>query len=109
MHSLLQALGLLTALPVHTPRDAGLEAAPGRAMWAYPLAGALIGLGLLLLAACLDLTGLARGALPLAAALLLAAWCALTGALHLDGWADCCDALFVPAGRERRLEILRDP
>ena len=29
--------------------------------------------------------------------------------LHLDGWADCCDALFVPLSRERRLEVMKDP
>ncbi len=104
-----QALGLLTALPVRIPRDEGLEAAPGRAMWAYPAAGAVIGLGLLAVAALARLAGLDRTAPLLAAALVLVAWCGLTGALHLDGWADCCDALFVPATRERRLEILHDP
>jgi adenosylcobinamide-GDP ribazoletransferase len=109
MHSLLQALGLLTALPVRVPRDEGLEAEPGRAMWAYPLAGAVIGLGLLVLGALLHVAGIDQKAPLLAAALVLVAWCALTGALHLDGWADCCDALFVPVTRERRLEILHDP
>jgi adenosylcobinamide-GDP ribazoletransferase len=43
-----------------------------------------------------------------AAALLLVAWVALTGALHLDGFIDCCDGLLAPVSRERRLEILRD-
>jgi adenosylcobinamide-GDP ribazoletransferase len=28
--------------------------------------------------------------------------------LHLDGWVDCCDALFASTSRERRLEILKD-
>ncbi len=34
----------------------------------------------------------------------------VTGALHLDGWADCCDAAFAP-GRspEQRLALLKDP
>jgi adenosylcobinamide-GDP ribazoletransferase len=41
-------------------------------------------------------------------ALLLVAWVALTGALHLDGFVDCCDAMLAPVSRERRLEILRD-
>lgn len=44
----------------------------------------------------------------MASALLLAAWVALTGALHLDGFVDCCDALLAPVPPERRLEILRD-
>lgn len=72
------------------------------------------------------LVGLAVAALPTAAllaplpampraALALALWVLVTGALHLDGWADCCDAAFAPprasAGetRERRLAILKDP
>jgi adenosylcobinamide-GDP ribazoletransferase len=33
----------------------------------------------------------------------------LTGALHQDGLADCADALGVRSGRERRLEVMRDP
>lgn len=33
----------------------------------------------------------------------------LTGALHLDGLADTCDALFSVRDRERMLEIMRDP
>jgi adenosylcobinamide-GDP ribazoletransferase len=72
------------------------------------------------------LVGLAVGLLPAAALLLpipdapraalaLAAWVCATGALHLDGWGDCCDAAFAPpkgdeaATRARRLEILKDP
>jgi adenosylcobinamide-GDP ribazoletransferase len=49
------------------------------------------------------------------AALALAAWVVVTGALHLDGWADCCDAAFAPPlasveeTRARRLAILKDP
>jgi adenosylcobinamide-GDP ribazoletransferase len=33
----------------------------------------------------------------------------LSGALHVDGFLDCCDALFASASPERRLEILKDP
>ena len=72
------------------------------------------------------LVGLAVAVLPTAAllaplpalpraVLALALWVAVTGALHLDGWADCCDAAFAPpratAGetRARRLAILKDP
>jgi adenosylcobinamide-GDP ribazoletransferase len=42
------------------------------------------------------------------AALLLATWVALTGALHLDGFLDCCDGLLAAKPPEKRLEILRD-
>lgn len=67
------------------------------------------------------LVGLGIGALPAAllllpiaplprAVLALAAWIGLTGALHLDGWADCCDAAFAPGRtREQRLALLKDP
>ncbi|PKO23291.1 MAG: adenosylcobinamide-GDP ribazoletransferase [Chloroflexi bacterium HGW-Chloroflexi-1] len=107
MNDFLRALGLLTVLPVRVPVDDG--APPGQAMAFYPLIGALIGAGLAGLAWLLRLLGLAENAPLLPAALLLATWAGLTGALHLDGWADCCDALFVPVSRERRLEIMKDP
>lgn len=45
----------------------------------------------------------------LCAALIVALWALLTGGLHLDGLADCCDGLAVMATPERRLEIMRDP
>lgn len=46
---------------------------------------------------------------PLAAAAAFAASLILTGALHLDGFLDCCDALFASVSVAQRLEILRDP
>ena len=42
------------------------------------------------------------------AAVLLAAWVVLTGALHLDGYLDSCDALFGGWTPADRLRILRD-
>ena len=42
----------------------------------------------------------------------IAAWVlsiALSGAIHVDGFLDCCDGLFAMAPPERRLEIMRDP
>jgi adenosylcobinamide-GDP ribazoletransferase len=107
LRPLLLALGTLTVLRVPVQEEA--TPAELRASTAfYPLAGLLVGLlpaGALLL----PLPDLPR------AALALAAWVVITGALHLDGWADCCDAAFAPARadaeatRERRLEILKDP
>jgi adenosylcobinamide-GDP ribazoletransferase len=41
--------------------------------------------------------------------LVIITWAALTGGLHLDGLADCCDGLLASTSPERRLEILRDP
>jgi len=104
---LLRAIGLLTVLPVRPRWDE--HTAPGRAMAFYPLAGALIGALLAGLAFLAMQSRLPATAPLLPAALLLAAWAGITGGLHLDGWADCCDALFVPVSRERRLEILHDP
>jgi len=42
----------------------------------------------------------------------IAAWVlsiALSGAIHVDGFLDCCDGLFAMAPPEKRLEIMRDP
>ncbi|MEM8863215.1 MAG: adenosylcobinamide-GDP ribazoletransferase, partial [Chloroflexota bacterium] len=36
-------------------------------------------------------------------------WVLLTGGLHLDGLADCCDGLLGAASKEKRLDILKDP
>lgn len=101
-----RAIGLLTVVPVRSSWDE--SASPGRAMAHYPLVGAALGGILAGVAALLDWSDVAVKAPLLSAALVLAVWIGLTGALHLDGWADCCDALFVPAERERRLEIMKD-
>ena len=94
----------MTTLPVRLP-DNWTEGDSGRASLWYPFVGLIIG----------ALTWLVwKGTMlvfpPLmAAALTLAVWVVLTGGLHLDGLADCCDGLFVGAPKERRLEIMKDP
>jgi adenosylcobinamide-GDP ribazoletransferase len=103
--ALAAAVRFLTILPV--PRAKQLPESDsdwGRATAWYPAVGLILGLVL----AALDL-GL-RWLWPeaVATALLLLAWVLLTGALHLDGLADCCDALLAPLPAGRRLEILRD-
>jgi len=103
MNALWIAIGFLTTLPVPshnlTP-DAMRRAAP----W-FPVVG--LGSGALLAGAA----GAAGWIFPPAvtAVLVVALWAALTGALHLDGLADCGDGLLPPVSRERRLEIMRDP
>lgn len=107
MRLFLQALSLMTAIPVRVAWD---EQAPaGRIMRYFPLVGAFLG-GLLAAAGLLLVFSPWCARVPLfAGALVVALWAALTGGLHLDGWADCCDALFVPVSREKRFAILKDP
>jgi adenosylcobinamide-GDP ribazoletransferase len=46
---------------------------------------------------------------PLAIAVAFGASIVLSGAIHLDGFLDACDALFASVPAERRFEILKDP
>lgn len=71
----------------------------------FPVAGALIG-GVV--AVCWWGTQ-ALWALPLAAALVVAADLAITGMLHIDGLADSADGLLPHMERERRLEVMALP
>ncbi|HXF68824.1 MAG TPA: adenosylcobinamide-GDP ribazoletransferase [Thermoflexus sp.] len=100
--SFLAAVQFLTILPL-PQREIPLEEV-GRSAWAFPVVGALI--GLLLVGANALLSPLFPPALR--AALVLALWVAMTGALHLDGFVDSCDALLAARPPETRLEILRD-
>ncbi|MDK2980345.1 MAG: adenosylcobinamide-GDP ribazoletransferase [Chloroflexota bacterium] len=103
-NALLTALDFLTVIPLPHPRN--FKAVPlGKATGWFPWVGALLG-GL---SGALYI-GLRQVFAPwLAAALAAAAWIALTGGLHLDGLADCCDGLLYAGPRERRLEIMKDP
>lgn len=103
MRAFLAAVSFLTILPVpgeHRLRDDDW----GRATAWYPAVGLVLG------AILAGIDWAARQLWPggVAAALTLVAWVVLSGALHLDGLADCCDALLAAVPRERRLEILRD-
>ncbi len=76
----------------------------GAAVAFYPLAGLVLG-GILLAAdyiLSLFMPSLVR------AALVLAFWVFLTGALHLDGFLDACDGLLGGYTPESRMEIMRD-
>ncbi|HGM5580172.1 TPA: adenosylcobinamide-GDP ribazoletransferase [Pseudomonas putida] len=98
------ALQFLSSLPVSLP---GMPEPRqmGRSLLFYPLVGLLF--GVLLWAASVVLQG---SAAPLQAALLLALWVLLSGALHLDGLADSADAWLGGFGdRERTLQIMKDP
>jgi adenosylcobinamide-GDP ribazoletransferase len=96
------ALAFLTVLPV-AARDGRPGERLGRAL--FPAVGSLLGLaawGAFWLGSLL--AGPLFGAVAALGALAL-----LTGGLHLDGLADSADGLLAPHGRERRLEIMRDP
>jgi adenosylcobinamide-GDP ribazoletransferase len=96
-----EAFLLLTRLPV----PGRVEPRGARAAWAWPLAGAAVGL----LAAAAAALALGLGLTPaIAAGLALATQALATGALHEDGLADSADGLWGGGTRERRLEIMRD-
>src|SRR5215213_9028100 len=104
MRSLRIAFGLMTTLPVRLPDDWSAGDSGRASVW-YPFVGLVIG----------GFTWLAwKGALfafpPLVAGVVtLVIWVVLTGGLHLDGLADCCDGLLASTSVERRLEIMKDP
>ncbi|MBV8074744.1 MAG: adenosylcobinamide-GDP ribazoletransferase [Candidatus Eremiobacteraeota bacterium] len=97
------ALGYFSTLPV-AGRELGTRPLPQTIVY-LPLVGIALG-------------GLAGGAAygtalvapaPLAVAVAFGLSIVLTGALHVDGFLDACDALFAPVSPQRRLEILKDP
>ena len=105
LQPLLIAIQFLSSLPVgHLPMPKDKDV--GTSLMFYPLVGALLG-GIL--------SALAFGLMQvfgssLSAALLLSAWVVLTGALHLDGLADCADAWMGGLGSKKRtLELMKDP
>lgn len=98
------AFSMFSALPVpQVPWD---ERHMRWMLAAFPLVGLVIG------GACWGWNTLC-GALALPDILRGAGLCLLpvliTGGVHLDGYADTCDALASHAGPQRRQEILKDP
>ena len=102
--AMLVALQFLTRLPLRLePPPAAREV--GLSLACYPIVGLALGAGLW------GIT-LAVSRLPafLGAAIVLTAWVAITGALHIDGLADTADAWVGGHGdRERTLSIMKDP
>jgi adenosylcobinamide-GDP ribazoletransferase len=100
--SLILAVRFLTVVPVPGREEDG-RGALGRAAWWFPVVGFALGVALLALDRVLQI-----GFSPMLSALLvLSVWKVVTGAMHLDGLADCLDGL---GGRDRpeRLAIMRD-
>lgn len=104
MRGLILAIQFLTRLPTPTLRNFEPAELPCSARW-FPLVGMLVGV---LLAAALWLGSHID---PwLGALLTLMLWVWITGALHLDGLADMCDALGAAhRNRDRFLAVLADP
>ena len=104
LRAFLIALQFLTRLPVRLSEPPSPEER-GRSLPFYPAVGLVIGLLLMILAWLLGAPD------PwLESALLLAAWVALTGALHIDGLADSADAWLGGGGDpQRALAIMKDP
>jgi len=101
--SLLTSLQFLTLIPPVIRRSFAPQEL-GRAVGYFPMVGVALG-GLL---AGLDLLLSILFPAGVTAALLVAIWVVVTGALHLDGFLDACDGLFGGHTREARLRILRD-
>ena len=104
MRNLRTAFGLLTTLPFGMPED-WRPGDSGRAGIWYPLVGIIVG-GLVWLFWRMFILYFPP---RIVGVLTLVVWVVLTGGLHLDGLADCCDGLLVSATPEKRLEIMKDP
>lgn len=98
------ALQFLTQIPVRFKRypDAQTQ---GLAPLYYPLVGLLLGSALLAFSILFSNLGA-----NVQAALLILFWVCVTGALHIDGLADCADGWLGGQGsKERTLAIMKDP
>ncbi len=96
------ALALLTRLPLGQTLVTSRGAASA---WAWPIAGAIIGV----MSAMVALLSLWLGLSPaVAAAVTLASQAMLTGAMHEDGLADTADGFWGGWDKARRLDIMKD-
>ena len=103
MRGFLVALQFLTILPLEIKSEVK-EKDFGRALIYFPIVGALIGLVLALVLLAFDfLPNLAKIALVLTSSIII------TGAMHLDGFADTCDGFFSGKSKEKILNIMHDP
>jgi adenosylcobinamide-GDP ribazoletransferase len=98
--ALRSAFAYFSILPVGRTDDPD-----GRAVAWLPLVGAALGA----LAGTAALGAARIGPHAIAVAIAFGATIVLSGAIHLDGFLDGCDALFASVSPQRRLEILKDP
>lgn len=112
VQSALLAVRLLTRMPTRRwLQTLPSQSTQGLAVAFYPLVGVLIGAVLWVLQ-----TLLGPSPAELTAFIALVAWISITGALHLDGLADCADGYFAAhkhrepaARREQSLAVMREP
>ncbi len=105
MNNFLFALRFLTRLPAGRHRDFNVDEAAGSVPW-FGFVGMII--GVLVCATAWLMVMLLHLPALLSAAISVAIWVGLSGALHLDGLADCADACMGGYDRERMLEIMKD-
>lgn len=103
MKHFMLALQFLTVLPVKISSDIK-EADYGKSLLFFPLAGLIIG-GLI----CAPLFVFAFLPAMVRAAGILILSVFITGALHLDGFADTCDGFYASRTQAEALRIMRDP
>ena len=99
------SLLFLTRVPLRAARPEGDAPSLGRAVRAFPIVGALIGLVAGIVYAIAAGIGLPD---IVAAVLAVGAGALITGALHEDGLADMTDGFGGGSTRERKLAIMRD-
>lgn len=103
MRGFLVALQFLTIFPLQIKSEIK-EKDFGRTLIYFPIVGALIGLVLALILLAFDfLPHLVKIALVLVGSIII------TGAIHLDGFADTCDGFFSGKSKEKILNIMHDP
>lgn len=100
---LVAAIRFLTIVPLFARREMSTEEL-GRSLVFFPVVGLLIG-GLLY---GLDLLFALFLPPALGSALVVLALVVITGAHHLDGLVDTCDAMAAGRSRQERLDIMRD-
>lgn len=107
------AVSLLTIIPFFKIHDF-FKGINGYAVMFYPLVGFILGSFLYYTYIFLPLSPEGTSSLPNthlehvhAGIIIFALWVVLTGALHLDGFSDTIDGLYVK--QERALEVMKDP
>ncbi|MBI4844891.1 MAG: adenosylcobinamide-GDP ribazoletransferase [Candidatus Omnitrophica bacterium] len=102
MRAFFAALGFLTIIPVSKIIKVA-EKDFAKALLFFPFAGLVIG-GIL----CVVFSIFQGYGQSVYALMVLLVSVVITGALHIDGFADCCDGFYGFSKRERALEIMRD-